>query len=324
MSGRRAFLTTAARKLALMALTMLAVSLLVFLILEVNIDGVAAKVLGQFSTPDQRHAWLQQNGYFAPLPVRYGRWLWGFLTGHWGVSTYYHADILDLIRPRLLATGVLAACALAVTVPLALLLGIGAGVREGAAIDRAVSVLAIVTTSLPEFATAVFLSALFVFRLGWLPGVSTLTSGFNPRELALPTAVLTLTSCGYIARMTRASMVEAMRSPYVRTARLKGASLGRIIFAHALRNALVTPVTVIMLQAPWLLSGVIVVEVFFAYPGFGTLLYQASLNSDIYLIEACAMISVAVVVLSQLMSDVMTGWLNPRLAAEQARAGSAG
>jgi peptide/nickel transport system permease protein len=104
-----------------------------------------------------------------------------------------------------------------------------------------------------------------------------------------------------------------MTSPYIRTARLKGAPLGRIIIRHALRNALITPVTVIMLQIPWLLSGVIVVEVFFAYPGFGTLLYQAALNSDIYLIEACAMAGVVVVVVTQILSDIFYALLNPRI-----------
>ncbi len=301
------------RRLGAMALTMLTVSLLVFLVLEVNVDDVAAKVLGQFSTADQRHAWLLQNGYFDPLPLRYGRWLWGFVTGHWGISTYYHADVRDLILPRLAATGVLMGATLGATIPIALGLGVLAGVRQGSALDRGVSVLAIVTTSIPEFASAVFLSAIFVFWLGWLPGVSTLSAGVTIKELVLPVAVLTLSSAGYIARMTRASMVEVMASPYVRTARLKGASTVRIVFAHALRNALGAPVTVIMLQIPWLLSGVIVVEVFFAYPGFGTLLYQASVNSDIYLIEACAMIGVVAVVVSQLVSDMINAWLNPRL-----------
>ena len=301
------------KRLGAMALTMLTVSLLVFLVLEVNLDEVAAKVLGQFSTGDQRHAWLLQNGYFDPLVVRYARWLWGFVTGHWGLSTYYHADVRDLILPRLAATGVLMGATLAATIPIALGLGVLAGVRQGSAVDRGVSALAILTTSIPEFASAVFLSAIFVFWLGWLPGVSTLSAGVTLNELILPVTVLTLASAGYIARMTRASMVEVMASPYVRTARLKGASTTRIVFAHALRNALGAPVTVIMLQIPWLLSGVIVVEVFFAYPGFGTLLYQASVNSDIYLIEACAMIGVVAVVLSQLVSDVINAWLNPRL-----------
>jgi len=305
--------TALVRRLAVLALTMLAVSVLVFLALEVNVEGVAVKVLGQFSTPDQRHLWLQHNGYFDPLPLRYGRWLWNFIQGRWGVSTYYHADVRALIAPRLGASAVLMGASLAVTVPLALSLGVLAGIRQGSPIDRLVSVVAILTTSLPEFASAVFLSAIFVFWLGWAPGVSTLTDGFTVRELALPVAVLALSSTGYIARMTRASMVEVMASPYVRTARLKGASTARIVFAHALRNALGAPVTVILLQIPWLLSGVIVVEVFFAYPGFGTLLYVASVNSDITLIEACAMIGVIAVVASQFLSDLINTALNPRL-----------
>jgi peptide/nickel transport system permease protein len=184
-------------------------------------------------------------------------------------------------------------------------------------------VFAIVTTSIPEFASAVFLTSLFVFWLGWLPGVSTMADGFHVRELVLPVSVLTLYSAGYVARMTRSSMVEVMQSPYIRTARLKGNSMRRVIVRHALRNALITPVTVIMLQIPWLMSGVIVVEVFFAYQGFGTLLYQAALNTDIYLIEACTMVSVVVVVVTQVASDLLYAWLNPRMSIRAVRVAGA-
>jgi peptide/nickel transport system permease protein len=301
------------KKTAGLLATMLAVSFLVFLALEVNGDSVAVKVLGPFSTDDQRHAWLAEHGYLASFFVRYARWLLAFATGDWGVSTYYREDIATLLLPRLGASGILAGGALLVMAPTALALGIVAGVREGSLVDRSVSILAIVTTSIPEFASAVFLTAVFVFALGWLPGVSTMANGFHIKELVLPVAVLALFSTGYVARMTRASMVEVMGSHYVRTARLKGASMPRIILRHALRNALITPVTVIMLQIPWLLSGVIVVEVFFAYPGFGTLLYQAALNSDIYLIEACAMMGVIVVVATQILSDIFYALLNPRI-----------
>jgi peptide/nickel transport system permease protein len=302
-----------ARKTIGMLLTMLAVSFLVFAVLEFNVNEVAVKVLGQFSTADQRQAWLQENGYTAPFLWRYVRWLVEFVTGHWGTSTFYREDVLTLIAPRLGASALLAGSALLFIVPIGLLMGIVAGVREGSIVDRLVSVFAIVTTSIPEFASAVFLTAVFVFCLGWLPGVSTMADGFHVRELILPVSVLTLYSAGYIARMTRASMADVMQSPYIRTARLKGNSLRRVILRHALRNALITPVTVIMLQIPWLLSGVIVVEVFFAYQGFGTLLYQAALNTDIYLIEACAMISVVAVILTQMASEVLYAWLNPRI-----------
>jgi peptide/nickel transport system permease protein len=307
------------RKLFGMLLTMLAVSFLVFAVLELNVDDVAVKVLGQFSTADQRHAWLVQNGYTAPFLLRYLRWIGEFVTGHWGTSTYYREDVLTLIAPRLAASGLLAGAALMVIVPLGLVMGVIAGMREGSFVDRLVSVFAVVTTSIPEFASAVFLTSLFVFWLGWLPGVSTMADRFHLRELVLPVSVLTLYSAGYVARMTRSSMVEVMQSPYIRTARLKGNSMRRIIVRHALRNALITPVTVIMLQIPWLMSGVIVVEVFFAYQGFGTLLYQAALNTDIYLIEACTMISVVVVVLTQVASDLLYTWLNPRMSIRTAR-----
>lgn len=300
-------------KLGEMILVMLAVSFIVHLALELNVGDVAVKVLGQFSTAAQRQAWLKENGYLDPFLLRYARWLGNFVVGDWGQSIRFRTDVLSLLGPRLAATGILAAATLIVTVPIALLLGIAAGVREGSILDRGITVFSVLTTSIPEFASAVFLSAVFVFWLGLLPGASTMTSGFSLAELVLPVMVLSLYTAGYLARMTRSSMIEAMASPYVRTAMMKGASLPRIVFRHALRNALIAPVTVIMLQIPWLLSGVIVVEVFFAYKGFGTLLYEAALNSDIYLIEACAMVGVVVVVVTQLISDMLYTWLNPRI-----------
>ncbi|WP_181702776.1 ABC transporter permease [Chthonobacter albigriseus] len=300
-------------KLAEVLGAMLTVSFIVFLVLEANVEDVAVKVLGAYSAPDQRQAWLQENGYFDPFVLRYLRWLWNFVTLDWGSSTHYRVPILEILPQRLAATGILAGITLAIMVPVALILGVLAGMREGSAVDRGVSFFSVLTTSIPEFATAVFLSAIFVFWLRLLPGASTMLSGFSVTEMILPVSVLTLYSAGYLARITRASMVEAMRSPYVRTALMKGASTSRIVLRHALRNALIAPVTVVMLQIPWLLSGVIVVEVFFAYKGFGTLLYEAALNTDVYLIEACAMVSVVVVVATQLISDVLYRLLNPRI-----------
>ena len=300
-------------KLAEVVGAMLMVSFIVFLVLEANVEDVAVKVLGAYSAADQREAWLAANGYNDPFLLRYVRWLGDFVTGDWGRSTHYRVPILEILPQRLAATGLLAGATLALMVPIALVLGILAGMREGSAMDRGVSFFSVLTTSIPEFATAVFLSAIFVFWLGLLPGASTMIAGFNALELVLPVSVLTLYSAGYLARITRASMVEAMRSPYVRTALMKGASTRRIVLGHALRNALIAPVTVVMLQIPWLLSGVIVVEVFFAYKGFGTLLYEAALNSDVFLIEACAMVSVVVVVGTQLLSDILYRLLNPRI-----------
>jgi peptide/nickel transport system permease protein len=140
-----------------------------------------------------------------------------------------------------------------------------------------------------------------------------MTGGFNPVELILPVMVLVLYDFGYVARMTRASMAEVMTSQYIRTAILKGLPHRTVIMRHALRNALIAPFTVIVLQLNWLLSGVIVVEVFFAYRGFGKLLYDAATFGDIYLIEACTLVAVFVAVLSQFISDVGYTLLNPRI-----------
>jgi len=302
-----------ARRIGVLLGTMVAVSFVVFLALELNIQDVAVHVLGPYSTLDQRQSWLQEHGYFEPFIVRYLRWLVAFCKGDWGYSIYYRENVNTLLPPFLGNTAILTGLSLLVMIPVGLLLGVLAGIREGGWLDRLVSILSVLTTSVPQFASAVFLSAVFVFWLGILPGASAMTEGFSGTELVMPVLVLCLAGIGYLARMTRASMVEVMAQPYIRTALMKGADTRRIVTKHALRNALIAPVTVIMLYIPWLLSNAIVVEVFFAYRGFGTLLYTASLNHDIYLIEACAMVSVIVVVCTQLLSDVAYTWLNPRI-----------
>ena len=306
-------LTVIAKRLAAMALTMLVVSLLIFLLLEISPGSVATKVLGPYSTEEQRRLWLEQNGYFEPLWVRYGTWLWNFVSGDFGQSTRFKVPVADVLWPRLWNTAVLGFWTFAILIPLSLTLGVLAGMREGSKLDRGISIVSVVTTSIPEFASAVFFSAIFVFGLKWLPGTSGMASGFDWRQLVLPVLVLVVYDYGYVARMTRASMAEVMTTPYIRTAVLKGLPQRRVIFGHALRNALIAPFTVIMLQINWLLSGVIVVEVFFAYKGFGALLLEASLNQDIFLIEACAMVAVFVAVSTQVIADIGYAYLNPRI-----------
>jgi peptide/nickel transport system permease protein len=296
-----------------MALTMLTVSVLLFLLLEINVDSVATKVLGPYSTVEQRQIWLAENGYDRTAYVRYFEWLGGFVTGDLGQSIRFKVPVADIVWDRLGNTAILAGLTFALMVPLALLLGILAGMREASLMDRSISIFSIITTSIPEFASAVFFSAIFVFWLGWLPGTSTMSGGFEWLQMVMPVAVLLLYGLGYIQRMTRASMVEVMTSPYIRTAVLKGIPYGRVITRHAIRNALIAPFTVIVLQINWLLSGVVITEYFFAYKGFGALLLEASLNQDIYVIEACAMIAVFVAVATQIIGDIGYALLNPRI-----------
>ena len=302
-----------AKRVGFMALTMIVVSLLLFLLLEISPGNVATKVLGPYSNEEQRNLWLEAHGYFEPLYVRYFSWLWHFVTGDFGESIRFKVPVADVLWPRLWNTAILGFATFLVMIPLSLSLGILAGMREGSPLDRTISVSSIVTTSVPEFASAVFMSAIFVFWLGLLPGTSGMSDGFSIIQLILPVTVLVVYDFGYVARMTRASMAEVMTTPYIRTAILKGLPRSQVILKHALRNALITPFTVIMLQINWLLSGVIVVEFFFAYKGFGALLLEASLNQDIFLIEACAMVAVFVAVATQTIADVGYTYLNPRI-----------
>jgi peptide/nickel transport system permease protein len=301
------------RRFGTMALTMLVVSILVFLLLEINVESVATNVLGPYTSQEQRELWLERNGYTDPAIWRYLRWLGHFIIGDFGDSVRFKVPVSDVMWPRLANTAILGGIALFIASIIGLTLGVFAGMREGGIRDRGISVAAVLTTSVPEFASAVFLSGLLVFTWPLLPGTSGMADGFDPVQLVLPVTVLVLYDWGYVARMTRASMAEVMMTNYIRTAVLKGLPYGQVIRRHALRNALIAPFTVIMLQINWLLSGVIVVEVAFSYKGFGSLLYEASLNSDIFLIEACAMVAVFVAVMTQTLADIGYTYLNPRI-----------
>ncbi|MCC7282435.1 MAG: ABC transporter permease [Acetobacteraceae bacterium] len=289
------------------------VSIAIFLLFEFSPETVAAEALGQYSTPEQRTLWLEAHGYLAPLPVRFVDWVARCLRGEFGISRVFAAPVADVLWPRLGASALLAGCFFAVLIPLSLTLGVLAGVREGSFADRVISLVSIISTSVPPFASAVLLSALFVFSLAWLPGTSAMLDGFSWRELVLPVAVLVLYDFGYLARITRASMADVMRTPYIRTATLKGMPPARIILRHALRNAMIPPFTVIMLQVNWLIGGVIVVEFFFAYKGFGSLILEASLGQDLFLLQACTAVSVLIAVGTQTLADIGYGVLNPRI-----------
>ncbi len=303
-----------AKRIGFMIFTMIVVSIILFLLLETGLTGdPATRVLGNFASEQQKVEWRNQHGYDQPVAVRYLKWLGNFAVGNLGESIRYKGPVNEVLWPRLWNTAILGFWAFAVIIPLSLILGILSGMKEGSMLDRTISVTSILTTSVPEFASAVIFSALLVFGLQWLPGTSSMSDGFEFNQLILPALVLIVYDFGYVARMTRASMAEVMSSQYIRTAVLKGLPYKLVILKHALRNALIAPFTVIMLQINWLLSGVIVVEFFFAYKGFGALLLEASLNNDIALLEACAMIAVVVAVGSQTIADIGYTFLNPRI-----------
>ncbi|MBL9033822.1 MAG: ABC transporter permease [Rhodospirillaceae bacterium] len=304
------------KRLASLVFTMLAVSALVFAAFEFTPGQVATKVLGPFSTQDQRDRLMEELGLNRPVWERYIEWLGNTLTGDLGYSTLFKTAVNNIIWDRLANTLLLAALAFAIIVPLSILLGIAAGMREGSVLDRTISVGSIVTTSVPEFASGVFLASIFVIGLGWLPGTSPLDSGAGwpiAAQLVLPVTVMVLYDLGYVVRMVRASMVEVMTRPYIRTAILKGLSFRDVILKHALRNAMIAPFTVILLQINYLITGVVVVEAVFAYPGFGRMILESALAQDVATVQAASLFAVFVSVMTQIAGDLGYMMLNPRI-----------
>jgi len=241
----------------------------------------------------------------------------GLIRGDPGVSFLTRRPVGETLWPRLKNTLLLASIAFGFIMPLALALGIWAGANEGRFIDRLLSITSLIATATPEFATGVFLVIIFSFWLNLFPGAVVVTSDAgildNPKMLVLPVLSLTLAELGYVLRITRASMVEIMRANYIRTAVLKGLPRFRIIFRHAMRNALMAPITVIMLHVNWLVGGLVIVESVFGYPGLGRYALEAALFRDVFAVEATAMVLVLIAVLSQMGADIAYMFLNPRI-----------
>jgi peptide/nickel transport system permease protein len=302
------------RRIGVMLVTMLALTLIVFYL--VNLPGNLEK-LAKFQgydrmTDEEVEAWLDAHGYTRPFLIRYGEWLAGTVRGDMGYSTVFRKPVSEVIGERLGATGVLMFWVMAVMVPSALVVGILAGMREGSMLDRSLSVTAITSTSAPEYVTGIVFTVIFASWLGLFSGVAR-AGDVTFENFTLPVITMAFYGMGYIARLTRASMVEVMTSQYIRTARLKGLAFRTVVVKHALRNALITPFTVIMLQFPWLLTGVVVVEALFNYKGFGFALISAAGNNDIDLLLAISWIAVIIVLLTQLISDIGYAYLNPRI-----------
>lgn len=296
--------------------TLLVVSFLVFALNEFSPGAVARKMLGQYATQEQVDLLTKQLGLDRPLLVRYAHYIGNLISGDLGYSLQFKVPVRDILWSRLGNTAMLAAICFALIVPLSMLLGIAAGMRESSTLDRAVLLFSTISASIPEFALGVFLASLFVVWLGWLPGTATLGGGGGwsvASQFVLPVAVIVLYDSGYVVPMVRASMVEVMQRPYIRTAALKGMRFRRVILGHALRNAMITPVTVIFLQLNWLIGGLVVVETVFAYPGFGRMMLEAALFKDIALLEAGALVAILVAITTQILGDLAYMMLDPRI-----------
>lgn len=304
------------RRVPFLLLTLFVSSILIFVASEILPVDVARNMLGQFASQEAVDALNERLGMDKPLVERYIGWLGRVLTGDFGESTSQRSPVEPLIIKHAINSGILAGAALLVIMPIALLLGIFAGLYPNRFPDRAISLTSLAATSTPEFVVGVLLLLVFAVKLQLLPGSSALTMERTaleaPSKLVLPVLTLAIVDIGYVARMTRASMIEVMSSAYIRAAKLRGIPFQRVVLRHALRNALLTPVTVAMLHINWLVGGIVVTETIFAYPGLGQLMLTAANTRDVPLLEAGALFFALVAVLSQLGADMLYAWLNPR------------
>lgn len=306
-----------ARRIVFLGLTILVTSLIIFIVTQLLPGDVARVVLGREAGEAALAAFREENGLNDPLPIQYTRWLGKFVVGDWGTSLSTRSEVFPVVTERLGNSLLLTFLTMLIAVPLALALGIIAGLNEDGVTDNAISIGSLALVGLPEFVTGLVLIQIFSRWLGWLPANSSIESDLTFMEklpmLVLPAFTATLVLLAYIVRLTRAGVVEELKRPYVRTAMLKGLPYRVVIIKHVLRNALLPTITVIAISFGWLISGLIVIENVFNYPGLGRLLVFAIDRQDLPLVQAVAMVTVIGFAVANLAADLIYAWLNPRI-----------
>jgi peptide/nickel transport system permease protein len=300
-----------------MALTLFIVSMVIFAVTELLPGDVAVMILGSEATDETLAALRTQLGLDRPAPARYVDWLTGAARGDFGESLRMRTEVGPLVFERLKNSLALAGIAFVVGVPLALGLGIIAGLRKDSLVDKAITMTTLLGISVPEFVIGSVLIILFASLWPILPATSLIDPSANPLEsmkyLILPAATLVLVTLAHTARMTRASVVRVLRTDYVRTATLKGMPRSRVILRHVLPNALLPSITIIAINVGWMIGGLIVVETVFGYPGLGQLMIFAVTNRDVPLVQAVALLVATIYAVANLGADLLYAALNPRI-----------
>ncbi|SJM27797.1 ABC transporter permease [Mesorhizobium delmotii] len=305
------------QRVALGGVTLWIVSLVVFAGVQFLPGDIATEMLGRAATPETVAAFRKSLGLDLPLYLRYLHWLGDVLRGDLGTALASGRDIGELIRPRLFNTLFLALTAATLAVPLALLAGLLAALHRNTFFDRMINVLTLTSISFPEFFIAYILIIVLAANAGIFPSLSDVDSaaGLAGRlnAVALPALTLTLAVLAHMTRMTRTSIINLLANQYIETARLKGLSEWRVLVRHALPNAWAPIVNVIVLNLAYLITGVVVVEVVFVYPGLGQLIVDSVQKRDIPVVQACSLIFAATYILLNLTADVLSVISNPRL-----------
>ena len=305
------------RRLGYMVLTLFIVSVVIFAVTEVLPGNAARVILGAEATEQSIAALEERLGLNRPVHERYFSWLFGAVQGDFGTSLRMNVAVGPLILERLGNSLALAGLALLISVPLAITLGVVAGLRRGKPEDHAISVGTLAGVSMPEFVVGVVLILLFASTWQILPASSLMEPGENPFSnpaiLILPSITLLAVTLAHTTRMTRASMISVMKSDYVRTAFLKGLPWRRVVVRHALPNALLPTITIVAINIGWMIGGLIVVETVFSYPGLGQLIIGAISNRDVPLMQAVALLVTFIYAFANLIADILYTVLNPRI-----------
>ena len=305
------------RRLFLALVTLFIISLIIFIGIEVLPGDMATAYLGQRETPESLKALREEFGLNDPAYERYLNWLGDALRGDLGISYARRQAVSDMIGYRLRNTVVLSVVASLVGIPLAVVLGVIAGLTREKWPDTIVSLMAIIGMTLPGFVTATILIFIFALRLEWFPAITLIATDAPVSELlpniVLPIITLTIIMVAHILRLVRTNMIDVMVSDYVQMARLKGVPALKIVFKHALPNAMLPTINIIALTITWLIGGVAIIETVFNYPGIGKLMINAIADRDFALVQGIGIILACVVIAVNLIADLLSLVLNPRL-----------
>jgi peptide/nickel transport system permease protein len=306
-----------AQRIALGIMLLLAVSVLIFVGTQILPGDVAQSILGQSATPQALANLREELGLNDPAYARYFRWLGGVLTGDLGTALSSGQDIASSLGGRLWNTLFLAFWAAILSIPLAITMGLVAVRYRNGVVDKAISGVALASTSLPEFFIGYLLIYFIAVKLQWLPSVSTVYDGMpfidRMKAIALPALALTFVVFAHMMRMTRAAILNVMQSAYIETAELKGLRPIEIIRRHAFPNAIAPIINVVMLNLAFLVVGVVVVEVIFVYPGMGQYLVDHVSKRDVPVVQAVGLIFAAVYIGLNIIADIAGIIANPRL-----------
>lgn len=305
------------QRAVLLVVVLALVSIATFLIVNVLPGDVANAILGDLGTPEQAEILRERLGLNLPLVERYGHWVGGLLQGDFGTSLRSGHPIAPMLWGRLGNSVILGAITLVVAVPLSIALGVTAAVRQGGVADRIISAFTIVSFSLPEYVIGLVLILVFSIWLPVLPGSSLMDPNANPLSrpdaLVLPVAVLALGMLAYLTQITRAGMIGALRTAYVRTAILKGMPRHVVVLKHALPNVLLPTICEVGMMFGYVIGGIVIVETLFSYAGLGQMLVDSINHRDIPVVQATVLTVAVAYGVGNLFADVLSILLNPRL-----------